>query len=144
MKRLVLTFALLATCAVSSLVHARDDAKRLPIAQPMQTNTAAEFTSVRFFFGDQAHPAVQRTIGTYTTRRNTNAFNKSDQEACDWGFLSAVKTLWERALAEGGNAVINIRSVTTGDPLSSSTEYVCRAGNVVAKVYLEGTVVVID
>lgn len=124
--------------------YARDTVHRFPVADPMATSTAEEFTNVRFYFGGQAHPTVARTIGEFTTRRTTNAFTKSDKEACDWGFLSAVKTLWERALKEGGNAVINIRSVTTGDTVDSPEEYVCRAGNVIAKVYLEGTVVVLE
>ncbi len=40
--------------------------------------------------------------------------------------------------------MVNVRSVTTGEPVSSATEYECVAGNVIAKVYLEGTVVVIE
>lgn len=143
MKSLTASIALVALIAVGE-AQARDDSSRLPIAQPMATDTAQDLSAVRFFFGDQPHPAVSRTIGTYTTRRTTNAFGKSDQEACDWGFLSAVKTLFERTQAEGGNAVINIKSVTTGETVSSATDYVCRAGNVVAKVYLEGTVVVLE
>lgn len=56
----------------------------------------------------------------------------------------AVKTLWERALKEGGNAVVDIKSVTIGETVSSTTDYVRRAGNVVVKVYLQGRVVVIE
>lgn len=134
----------LAALMVFNTAQARDSVHRFAVAEPMATSTAEEFTNVRFYFGDQPHPTVARTIGEFTTRRTTNAFTKSDKEACDWGFLSAVKTLWERALKEGGNAVINIRSVTTGETVSSTEEYVCRAGNVVAKVYLEGTIVVLE
>jgi hypothetical protein len=107
----------------------------------MATATAKSFSEVKFYFGDQSHPEPRRFIGNYSSRRTTNAFGKSDQAACQWAFLSGIKTFYERALAEGGNAVINIRSVTTGAPVSSSTEFVCRAGNVVAKVYLTGDVV---
>lgn len=122
---------------------ARDDTRKFPIVDPMNTSTATSLTGVKFYFGDQPHPAVARNIGMYSTRRTTNAFGKSEKEACDWGFLSAIKTFWERAQSEGGNAVINIKSVTTGSVDSSTTEYTCRAGNVVAKVYLEGTVVIL-
>ena len=66
---------------------------------------------------------------------------KSDKEACDWAFLSAIKSLYTRTGELGGNAVVNIRSITDNWPETSETEYVCRAGNVVAKVYLQGTIV---
>lgn len=121
---------------------ARDAAQEHSIQAAMDTSTAQSFNGVRFFFGKGNHPAVKRTIGTYSSRRSTNAFGKSDMESCQWAFLSAVKTFYERALAEGGNAVINIQSVTTGPEFSSTDKYQCRAGNVVSKVYLTGDVVV--
>ncbi len=120
---------------------ARDNVQNHSIIDAMETATAISLTGVKFYFGDQSHPAVKRLIGTYPTKRTTNAFGKSDHKACQWAFLSAIKTLYERTLAEGGNAVINIQSITTGTPFNSSDEFVCRAGNVVAKVYLKGTVV---
>lgn len=126
---------------VTTGANARDERLRFPIADPMATTTAEGFTGVKFYFGESRHPAVQRSWGTFSSRKTTNAFGKSDKAACDWAFLSAVKSFWERAQKEGGNAVIGMKSVTTGAPFSSSTEYECRAGNVIAKVYLEGTVV---
>lgn len=143
MKNSTIVGTALLMLLAAGAVQARDSTHNFPIAEPMSTSTAQGFDGVRFFFGNEPYPAVQRTIGVYTTRRSTNAFMKSDKEACDWGFLSAIKTLWERATKEGGNAVVNIRSVTTGETVDSSKEYVCRAGNVVAKVYLEGKVVVL-
>ncbi len=144
MKLLPTLAAAAMSLALVQSASARDDSQRFPIATPMSTETAKSFEGVQFFFGDAPHPAVAKTLGTYSSRRTTNAFGKSDEAACDWAFLSAVKTFWERAQSEGGNAVINLRSVTTGEAVSSSTEYVCRAGNVIAKVYLEGTVVVLE
>ena len=38
--------------------------------------------SVSLYFGDQAHPAVEQTQGTYTANRKTNGVGKSDQKAC--------------------------------------------------------------
>lgn len=136
--------AFLITIMTWNTAQARDTSHRFPISEPMSTSTADELHNVQFYFGDQPHPPVSKTVGTYTTRRTANAFMKADKEACDWAFLSAMKTLWERAVKEGANAVVNIRSVTTGETVSSATEYVCRAGNVVAKVYLEGKVVFIE
>lgn len=125
----------------TSATFARDTEVRYSIDDAMQTSTAKSFTGVQFFFGDQTHPRVKDRLGTFDTKRTTNAFAKSDLESCQWAFLSGIKSLHQRALSEGGNAVINIRSITTGQSVSSQTEFVCRAGNVVSKVYLEGDVV---
>ncbi len=126
---------------LSSTASARDTEVRFSIDSAMQTSTARSFTGVQFFFGDETHPEVMDRLGTYESRRTTNAFAKSDLESCQWAFLSGIKSLYQRALSEGGNAVINIQSITTGQRISSQTEFVCRAGNVVSKVYLEGDVV---
>lgn len=125
------------------IAMARDNVQHHPIAEAMETATAKSFTGVSFYFHGQQHSPVKKHIGTYTARRTTNAFGKAGYAACQWGFLSAVKTLYERALAEGGNAVINISSITTGQVFDSADDFVCRAGNVVAKVYLRGDVVLL-
>lgn len=143
MKSKYTVAAILLIFSISKAALARDATQDFPIAEPMATPTAKEFVGVQFFFGNQSHPKIKDTIGTFSAHRTTNAFLKSDKEACDWGFLSAMKSLWQRAVKEGGNAVIDIRSITTGEPVNSDKNYVCRAGNVVAKVYLEGTVVVL-
>lgn len=140
-----LTFLILILFAMQfpAIALARDNAQNHSIMDAMATDTASSFINVKFYFGEQAHPPVRRTIGTYTTRRTTNSFLKSDAESCQWAFLSAIKTLYERTLVEGGNAVINIASITTGERMNSTSDFVCRAGNVVTKVYLQGDVVVL-
>ena len=97
--------------------------------------------SIRLYFGDQEHPPVARKLGTYTANKKTNAFNKSDREACNWAFLSAMVSLQSRAIREGGNAVINIRSYYYKNKFSSATEFECGTGNVVAGVTMIGDVV---
>ena len=81
------------------------------------------------------------TMGTYSTNKKTNFFNKSDKEGCEWAFLSAAIQLQERARKEGGNAVVNIISNYKDVPFSSETQYECGAGNVVGGVALRGEVV---
>ncbi len=98
-------------------------------------------SSIRLFFGDQEHPPVERKLGTYTANKKTNAFRKSDTEACNWAFLSAMISLQSRAVSEGGNAVINIRSYYYKNDFSSPTEFECGSGNVVAGVTMIGEVV---
>ena len=96
---------------------------------------------VRFYLGNQKHGTILKTWGEVGTNKKTNAFLKSDQEACTWAFLSAMIALKTRALREGGNAVIDIKSNYKGNETVSDTTFQCGAGNVVAGVALKGTVV---
>ena len=126
-----------------SAAHARDTALKLPNKDAMGAQAAKSQlgTDVRFFFGNEAHPAPKSTLGTYTSNKKTNFANKSDKEGCEWVFLSAMISLKQRALAEGGNAVINIQSYYKKNEFSSPTEYECHAGAFVGGVALRGTVV---
>lgn len=98
-------------------------------------------SDVKLFFAGQPHPPVEKPLGEFRTNRKTNAFNKSDEDACQWAFFSAIKSLQERALSEGGNAVIDIKSNYKNHEFSSATEYQCGAGVFVGGVALKGTVV---
>lgn len=89
----------------------------------------------------QKHPPIAKSLGEFSSNRRTNAFNKSDRSACQIAFLSAIIALQQRARAEGGNAVVEIRSITRHEDLSSPSQYRCAAGNVVANVVLTGRVV---
>lgn len=84
---------------------------------------------------------MAKTLGEYTANRKTNAVNKSDQTACEWAFLSALLSLRDRAIEQGGDAVINIRSYYKKDEVTSNSEYECHAGAIIAGVALRGTVV---
>lgn len=137
--RLVLLAAL---ATLSLAAAARDDVGTYPIADVMgNPEHAARLQGVKFFFGDQAHPPVARSMGEYQSNKKTNAFNKSDKEACEWAFLSALLSLHQRALSQGGDAVINIRGYYKKIDFSSQTEFQCGAGATIAGVTLKGTVV---
>ncbi|MDE1308731.1 hypothetical protein L9W77_17725 [Vibrio aestuarianus] len=73
--------------------------------------------------------------------KKTNAFNKTDEEACNWVFLSAMIALKDRAIKEGGNAVVNIKSNYKNNLTSSNDTFQCGAGAVMAGVALSGEVV---
>lgn len=96
---------------------------------------------VRLFFGNKKHPVVKRKLGTFTANKKTNAFNKSDTEACNWAALSALMALQSRAIREGGNAVINIKSYYKKNEVKSRTKFECGAGNIMAGASFRGTVV---
>jgi len=91
---------------------ARDTEHMFSYQEALATEDAKEKldAGIQFFFGDQKHPEVEREIGTWVANKKTNALNKSDERACEWVFLSAMLSLQERALREGGDAVINIQS----------------------------------
>ncbi len=138
---MVITLVLL--CATSGSALARDTRHMYPINAALKTPASEGKlgTGVAFYFGKQAHPTVAQNLGEYTANRKTNAANKSDQEACDWVFLSALLALRDRALQEGGDAVINIKSFYKKNEVVSDSEYECHAGGMLSGVALQGTVV---
>ena len=98
-------------------------------------------TDVAFYFGQQAPAGKVVSIGEFVTNRKSNSVGRPDEEACRWAMMAALKVLRERAIAEGGNAVINIVSYYKKNTFASDTLYECHAGAVVAGVALKGTVV---
>ena len=140
------TFACLLILLVgASAVSARDTYQTYPVKEALEKGESqGKLADVALYFGDQKHPKVLQSMGVFATNKKTNAFGKSDRVACDWVFLSAVIQLQQRALREGGNAVINIKSNYRNIEFVSDTEYRCGAGNIMAGVALIGTVVKIE
>ncbi|ASJ76863.1 excinuclease ATPase subunit [Granulosicoccus antarcticus] len=123
--------------------QARDNKLMVPIADLMakgQTQDKLD-PEIRLLFAGQSYPEPTRKYGNFVTNKKTNAFNKSDSEACDWVMLSALIALQDRARSEGGNAVVNIESYYKKVVMASATEYECHAGNVMAGVALRGDIV---
>jgi uncharacterized protein YbjQ (UPF0145 family) len=134
--------SLLAIAASPAL--ARDDRLMFPVSEGMEKGKTTKEKidpDIHVYFGKQKSPAVDRRLGEFTANRKTNATNKTDKEACEIAFVSAVLSLQQRARREGGDAVINIHSVYKNESRESNTEYLCGAGTFVAGVALRGTVV---
>jgi hypothetical protein len=138
--KLLLAAALLAAAGAAD---ARDDHHMFSVAEALSTPAAREKLdpNVRLYFGEAGRPAVARSIGTFTTNKKTRSFGRSDKDACEWVFVSAMLQLRERARKEGGDAVIGIESVYKDIRTSSVTEYMCGAGAFVAGVAFRGEVV---
>ena len=134
--------AAIAATFFSGLAVARDTHLKLPIKDAMATAAAREKlgTDVKFVFGAPV-PAGAKVIGTYMSNKKTNFANRSDKDGCEWAFLSAMISFKERALREGGNAVVNIHSYYRKNEFSSPTEYECGAGAIMGGVTFRGTVV---
>lgn len=138
-------FATVALLAISLNAAARDDHKMLPLKEALEAPAAVEKLdkSIKLYFAGQPHPTVIKELGTWPTNKKTNAFGKSDVEACNWVFLSAMLTLQERAKKEGGNAVIDIKSNYRNIETASASEYMCGAGALMAGTAFKGTVVIL-
>ena len=147
MKKLTISMAVLSlSLAAIWPVSARDTKHILPIAAAMANKDAGEKLdgSVKFFFGKQEYPKIITKLGTDVSNRKTNAVAKSDEKACNWAFLSAMIALERRAKQLGANAVVNIVSYYQKVEMSSTTDFECHAGAVVAGVALKGEFVRIE
>ena len=113
------------------------------IEEAMNTPAALEKLNkdIKLYFGKQKAPAAAKNLGEWKTNKKTNAFNKTDKEACEWTFLSAVLELQERAVKEGGDAVVNIVSNYKNQETISETEYMCGNGALMSGVAFKGTVI---
>ena len=143
MRYLAVFLSALALLFTASTGDARNTIHQLSIHDALAEGEAKGvlIDDIALYFGDAETPPVERNHGEFTANRKTNAFNKSDQEACNWVFLTAIKALQERALRQGGNAVINIYSYYYKNEFVSETEFECGAGAIMAGVTMIGDVV---
>ncbi|KVC43342.1 excinuclease ABC subunit A [Burkholderia diffusa] len=136
-----IALALFGAVFAASAAYARDTINDYPIENALKSEQGKLDDGVALYFGDQAHPRVIKSYGTFATNKKTNSFGKSDEAACQHVFLSAVIELQARARKEGGNAVIGIKSNYRNVLRSSATEFTCGAGAVMAGAALTGEVV---
>lgn len=137
MKKLLLVGLLGIT--VSGVAQARNEALFLPIDVALNSPEAKEVLdpSIPVYFAKGKGKIIKADL---VSNRKTNAFAKSDEKACIWAFLSAVKQFQETAKKEGGTKVINLVSYYKKKVYSSTTKYECHAGAVVAGVALKGDI----
>jgi len=138
--RVLATFLLGVMLVAPMAAQARDTKLMLSIEEAMSTPEAKERLQgdIRFYFGDQLLPKVKERLGEGVSNRKTNAANKTDKQACEWAFLSAMLALQGRAQELGADAVVNIRSYYRKVPVKSATQYECHAGALIAGVALKG------
>ncbi len=137
--------AALLLSAIPSISQARDTELYLDFAKTVQAATQAGRLdgSVKFYLAGQTTPAKPELRGEAVTNKKTNAFNKSDEEACDWALQSALITLQDAAKKAGGNAVVDIVSFYKRTPYSDAQKYECHAGTFVSGVALKGQIAII-
>ena len=135
--------ACFAALLAATTTVARDTKVMRPVADAMATPDAKARLNmgVQFFFGSTAHPPIAQSFGEFMSNKKTNGTNKSDKEACEWAFLSAMLSFQQRAVSVGGNAVINIKSYYKQNEVSSETQYECGSGALMSGVTFKGEVV---
>jgi hypothetical protein len=141
---LLLSAMLVSLPLCASDVQARDTRHEFPIQEALDMGKARGLLGddIKFYFGDQQHPAVEATLSKgVVTNQKPDSVNKRDAEACHWTMLSALVQLQERARKDGGNAVINIASYYKKKTFTSREQFERYAGNIMNGVALKGDVV---
>lgn len=133
-------FVAVAVLATGLSLSARDEVLYFSIDELLKSPKAAEALnpniSISFGSGTKGN-ILQKGL---MSNKKTNAFNKSDKEACEWALLSALKTFQERAVKEGGTKVINLTGFYKKQPFDSKTQFQCGAGALMAGVTLKGDI----
>lgn len=142
MKTSLFLLPLFLFCFLSP-AHAVDSQLSFPLEHAMQSGKvlSALHKDIALYWGARKTPAIVQNFGHFKTSKRTNGLGKSKQDACDWALASAIVTLQKRAVREGGNAVINLKSNLNNNPVSSTTTYECLAGSLIINVALTGDVV---
>lgn len=141
MKRYLKLAVVAALSVAASQAFARNSVETYSIDNALKTGDGKVGSDIALYFAGQPHPTVLKTLSEAATNKKTNSFGRSDELACQHVFLSAVIALQERARAEGGNAVVNIKSNYKDHLTESATEFTCGAGALIAGVALKGDVV---
>ncbi|WP_301099370.1 excinuclease ABC subunit A [Otariodibacter sp.] len=136
-KPLVVAFSvtLIAACAPKDTVHyySIQDALNSPQAKQVLD------PNIQLSFAKQASGKVLQS--GLVSNKKTNAVNKTDKEACEWAFLSAVKQFQETAKSNGATKVGNLVSYYKKNTYTSSTQFECHTGNIIGGVALKGDIV---
>lgn len=141
LRNVLIAAATTALLAFSSVADARETRLELSLQELLNSPAAREAGidgSVRFYLAGQP-AAVGQRFGEGVANRKTNAANKSDEEACRWVALSALRALQDSAKGRGANAVVDIVSYYKKNEFRSASNYECHAGTFVAGVALKGT-----
>jgi len=144
MKNLI--FSLLTfTVFLSLSLEARNDVHFFSIEDALTQHQVIVNPNIKLYFAKTV--SFEKTVsdlGTFTANKTTNARLKSPRQSCSWAFMSAIKSLQQRALTEGGDAVVNIHSYYDKIEKFDEEVYECRDGKNVSRVVLRGTVVKLE
>lgn len=139
MKKFLSMVFLMGLSLAFSSAQARDTKLILPIADAMNSPKAKEVLNpnIKVRFASGSGRVIRSGL---VTNKKTNALGKSDEAACQWVFLSAVKQFQETAAKNNARKVINLISYYKKNPYRSRTHYECHVGAVIAGVALKGDI----
>lgn len=144
MKKTTWIGAALVLCALPGISQARDTTHYLPFDEVVAEATASGRLDGSVKFHLAKHPAGAKIVRSgITTSKKTNAFNKTDEEACRWALQSALIDLQKSAKAAGANAVVDIASNYKHVEYKDSQKYECHAGALMAGVALKGNLAIV-
>lgn len=84
-------------------------------------------------------PEVSKKMDTDQSNKKTNAFNKTDEFACQWSILSALVSFQNSAKQRGADAVVDIVSYYKKNTKEDPNNIECYAGTFVAGAAIRGT-----
>ena len=138
-KTLIIALAALLAAPVANARETRVELPLQELVASADAKAAGIDGSVRFYLAGQKTPKVASKMGEDVTNKKTNAANKSDEQACRWVALSALKALQDGAKSRGANAVVDMVSYYKKNEFKSASNYECYAGSILAGVALKGT-----
>ena len=139
----------LGTLALVALLPLAGQARNTEVILPAEKAVTSPhgkkyLLDVPVFFKGQADAPRGKVLSTVTTEQASRGAFRSDEASCRVAFLTALRELQERARSGGGDAVVDIVSVTRDVRTESPTNYRCGAGAMIVHVALEGTIVELD
>ena len=146
MPRTIIAAAILLFSFNVSYASAADVKKKFMIENAKMDSAARSVLEgdIKMYWGDQPYPKVIEKHGVFKTSKRTNGFMKDNEQACSHALASALLVFQDRALREGGNAVIGLVSNIKDIEEPSTTQYSCLVGAMMVNVALKGTVVTIE
>jgi uncharacterized protein YbjQ (UPF0145 family) len=143
LRRTVVASALV-VCATlpTAPASAADDVIQLDLQQALNApdTLAHNDGSVKFYFGQTAHPSVISHLGMVVTNQK-GGFWKSTETACRTTFLDALRDLQAKAKSAGGNAVINVESYFRKRTVEIGVSVPCYPGGFRVGIALRGEIV---
>lgn len=139
-------FVLLVCSLATAPAAARDTIVYVNLSEAVAAGQASGKLdgTVAFYLAGQKAPAAAQRLGDGVSNRKTNAFNKSDTEACRWVVESALIAFQKGAKARGADAVIDLVSYYRKRIYSDPNRIECHAGGLMAGVALKGEYAKLD
>ena len=125
-------------------LYAAEKVHLIPIDDALKKNNHLLDSNIKLSFSPKIQENLILDRGFFISNRKTNGVFKTFESSCTRAFLSAIISLQERAVKEGGNAVINIHSFYKKKEMFSEEVFECHEGNIMSGVALKGRVVWID